>query len=149
MTREEVKNLLNINKVYIEAFFNISPYSLSTLKSMKKQEPLIFYKHLGSLWIWLSGETFEQTAKYFNKNHATIIHSVNSVINAKDYHYKNLLEVLINENNKILVQNNLEIKELLEEKTEDNKILLKNKLEVLNERLNHVQTELNSIKEKL
>jgi hypothetical protein len=113
MDRDEVKNLLDITKVYFEAFFNVCPYTLGSLKSIQKQEPLIFYRHLGSLWIWLSGETLEQTGKYFNRSHATVLHSIKSVINEKDLHYKPFLDKIIVENKRLLEEDKLLIKEVM------------------------------------
>lgn len=149
MKRDEVKNLLNVTKVYFEAFFNVCPYTLGSLKSIQKQEPLIFYRHLGSLWVWLSGETLEQTGKYFNRNHATVIHSIKSVINGKDFYYQPFLDKILIENEQLLEKDKILIKEIMGDNFSKTQLHLQNKVNLLEERIKNIQTELNVIKQEL
>jgi hypothetical protein len=149
MDRDEVKNLLGINKIYFEAFYNVCPFTLSTLKSKQKQEPLIFYKHLGAFWTWLSGETLEQTGLYFNKTHATVIHSLNNVINEKDYTYKEYLKAIINENENLIQSDRIVMEEMLGDDYDKKQKYLIHKVNILEQRLENVQDELNTIKKEL
>lgn len=149
MDRDEIKNLLDVTKVYFEAFFNICPYTLHSLKSNQKQEPLIFYRHLGCLWIWLSGETLEQTGKYFNRNHSTVIHSIKSIMNEKDFHYKPFLEKIIAENKKLFHEDKLLVKEVMGDNFIKKQEHIQNKVYLLEERIKNIQNELDLIKSEI
>lgn len=149
MDRDEVKNLLGVTKVYFEAFFNICPYTLTFLRSTKKEEPLVFYRQLGAFWIWLSGETLEQTGKYFNKNHATILHSVKVVLTEKDYHYKPFLDKIIAENEKLFEKDTVFIKELMGDNFIKKQQYMQNRLLLLEEKIKYIQDEIITIKDEL
>ena len=149
MERDEVKNLLNVTKVYFEAFFNVCPYTLGSLKSIQKQEPLIFYRHLGSLWIWLSGETLEQTGKYFNRNHATVIHSIENVIIEKNTTYLHKIEKLLLENKNLSESNNDFICKIMDSKFAENQTKLISKINLLEDRFLAIGKEITLMKNEL
>jgi hypothetical protein len=149
MNRDEVKNLLGLNKVYFEAFYNVCPFTLSTLKSKQKYEPLIFYKHLGAFWVWLSGETLERTGFYFNKNHSTVIHSLTNIINEKDHTYKEYLKNIINENENLIQSDRIVMKEIMGDNYDKKQTYLINKVNILEQRLENIQDDLTTIKTEI
>jgi len=149
MNRDEVKNLFDIDKIYVEAFFNICPFTLSSLRNQRKEQPLIFYRQLGLFWIWLSGETLEQTGLYFNKHHSTVIHSLNNVIDEKDYTYKEYLKVIINENKNLIQSERTIINEILGDNYDKKQTYLFNKMNILKQRLENIQDELTTIKTEI
>lgn len=103
-TREQTKLLLEVEKVYFEAFFNICPFTLSHLRTKNVKQPLVNYRQVGCLWLWLTGETLEKTAKYFNRTHAAVVAAIEQVLTLKDTIYGEMLDLLLEENSKLIAE---------------------------------------------
>jgi hypothetical protein len=149
MDRDEVKNLFGLDKIYIEAFFNTCPFTLSSLRNQKKEQPLIFYRQLGLFWIWLSGETLEQTGLYFNKHHTTVLHSIENVIIEKNTTYLHKIEKLLLENKNLSESNNDFICKIMGSKFAENQTKLISKVNLLEDRLLAIGKEITLIKKEL
>lgn len=149
MDRDEVKNLFDLDKIYIEAFFNTCPFTLSSLRNQKRDQPLIFYRHLGLFWIWLSGETLEQTGLYFNKHHATVLHSIENVIIEKNTTYLHKIEKLLLENKNLSESNNDFICKIMDSKFAENQTKLISKINLLEDRFLAIGKEITLMKNEL
>jgi hypothetical protein len=150
ISRAEIKKELNIDKIYFEAFFNICPFTLSSLKSNSREEPLVFYRQIGCVWIWLSGESLQKTASYFNRtNHTTVINAIKVLLEQKNNVFKGYIEVLIAENEKLSQEDKLSLDIIIEENSNNRNYLLYNRINVIEKQIQNISNEVELIKKEI
>ena len=72
---EPILEMYKIEKQNFEDFLKACPYPLEDLQQDKRQEQLVYWRHLGALFATLKAGSVTDGAKLLNKNHATLLHS--------------------------------------------------------------------------
>lgn len=75
----QLKRKINVNRYIMNDFYLACPYSIEELKSRKRKQSLVSWRQIGLSWAFLSGLKLNQSGKLFNRNHATVIHSLKIV----------------------------------------------------------------------
>lgn len=105
-TAKRIKPILEMYKIEkqnFDDFLKACPYPLEDLQQDKRQEQLVYWRHLGALFATLKAGSVTDGAKLLNKNHATLLHSFKNLECGYPEFYENL--ELINLECEIRLQN--------------------------------------------
>lgn len=78
----QLKRKINVNRYLLDDFYLACPYSIEELKSKKRNRELTSWRQIGITWSYLSGNTLAFSGEIFNRDHATVIHSVAVVLDS-------------------------------------------------------------------
>jgi hypothetical protein len=70
-----IKKQLDVDVFNFEDFVRESPFSLEQLKSINRYHELSTWRNVGILWLLMDGYSFKDVGRFFNRHHATIIHT--------------------------------------------------------------------------
>lgn len=98
-----ILEMYGIENQNFEDFLKACPYPLEDLQQDKRQEQLVYWRHLGALFATLKAGSVTDGAKLLNKNHATLLHSFKNLECAYPEFYENM--ELINLECEVRLQN--------------------------------------------
>ena len=111
---EPILEMYKIEKQNFEEFLKACPYPLEDLQQDKRQEQLVYWRHLGALFATLKAGSVTDGAKLLNKNHATLLHSFKNLECGYPEFYENM--ELINKECEVRLQNESVDKDILASK---------------------------------
>jgi len=117
---QPILEMYGIEKQNFEDFLSACPYPLEDLQQDKRQEQLVYWRHLGALFATIKAGTVTDGAKLLNKNHATLLHSFKNLECGYPEFFENM--ELINEQCEKRLYNQSIDKRILDEKV--NKLAL-------------------------
>ena len=109
-----ILEMYNIEKQNFDDFLKACPYPLEDLQQDKRQEQLVYWRHLGALFATLKAGSVTDGAKLLNKNHATLLHSFKNLECGYPEFYENM--ELINKECEVRLQNESVDKDILASK---------------------------------
>jgi hypothetical protein len=96
MNRIELMDRLQLNRYDIQDVLEICPFELWELQSKKRTRELTMWRDVSMIWVWLQGATTVQAAQRFNRDHSTLIYSVQKLADTLDgfgfYELRDILE---------------------------------------------------------
>ena len=64
------------------AFFEVCPIPLNELLGSSRLQRIVSWRTVGMVWMRLSGMTLKQSGDMFNRNHTTVMHAENQILDA-------------------------------------------------------------------
>jgi chromosomal replication initiation ATPase DnaA len=64
------------------AFFEVCPIPLNDLLGSSRLQRIVSWRTVGMVWMRLSGMTLKQSGDMFNRNHTTVMHAENQILDA-------------------------------------------------------------------
>jgi chromosomal replication initiation ATPase DnaA len=64
------------------AFFEVCPIPLNDLLGTSRLQRIVSWRTVGMVWMRLSGMTLKQSGDMFNRNHTTVMHAENQILDA-------------------------------------------------------------------
>jgi hypothetical protein len=80
----KIKRVLKLKRYSMDEFFAACPFTLEQLRTHDRTHELLCWRQLGMTWQLLSGENLTNTGRFFGRTHATVINSLNCVLNTVD-----------------------------------------------------------------
>ncbi len=93
LTSQEENLLVKIGEIRnTETFWKTCPYTIDELNAKNRSRKLAVWRQIGMVWYRLSGKSLKGAGKVFDRNHATVLHSIKIVSNAFDGYYPEMLD---------------------------------------------------------
>jgi hypothetical protein len=77
----KIRKIIGDKELYIGDFLRESPYTIEELRARDKSQDLVAWRHVGIVWLRLSGYSCAKAGGYFGRHHATVIHAEKRVFN--------------------------------------------------------------------
>jgi hypothetical protein len=86
----------SINKVIIQfsAFENACPYTIDQLREGGRKRNMVYWRQVGQWWYFLECGVKSHAGRFFDRDHATVIHSIRAVNEAIEGYNPELLRMI-------------------------------------------------------
>jgi hypothetical protein len=74
--------ITGISNFEMSDFWDVCPYTFEGWERQTRKREILFWRNVGMLYAYLSGYTLEKAGKMFHRDHATVIHSIKSIVTA-------------------------------------------------------------------
>jgi hypothetical protein len=75
-----IKELLKADRYNMKDFWAVCPFTGPELISKNRKTPIRAWRQVGMVWVTLCGETSSEAARQFRRDHATVLHAQNILI---------------------------------------------------------------------
>jgi len=89
---KELRKKLNGYEADINEFLYVCPVDLDVLKEQNRLRELKEWRQIGMVWYALQTNSLSESARYFDRNHSTVLHSFSAVIDAIDGYCPDVLK---------------------------------------------------------
>lgn len=91
-----IKSKLGVSNYNFQNFLACSEYTLEELIYGSRLTHIVETRQVGMVWYFLGSNNLADTARVFQRDHATVIHAIKNIINALDLpsQYPHIIELL-------------------------------------------------------
>jgi hypothetical protein len=81
-------------------FWDVCPYTFEGWERRTRKREVLFWRNVGMFYAYMSGKTLEKAGSMFDRDHATVIHGIKSIITAYEgWGHVELVDIINTVNN--------------------------------------------------
>lgn len=85
-------------------FWDVCPYTFEGWEKRTRKREVLFWRNVGMFYAYMSGYTLEKSGSLFDRDHATVIYSIKSIITAYEgWGHIEMLDIINTINNHSLL----------------------------------------------
>lgn len=104
VNRGTLCKITGIKRFEMSDFWAVCPYTFEGWERRTRKREVLFWRNVGMLYAYMSGMTLEKAGQVFDRDHATVIHGIGSILTAYEgWGHIEMLDIINTINNHSLL----------------------------------------------